>query len=134
MIKETNKQYYRLPIGGELTKKMIYGKIKDLFKKIIKDEKMKKEEEIKKDKTKKDIIEKEPLVIDYKNIAIHIDLAESKKMSLINEFLFSFLITKFYTYNEDIIYIPNNLNIYIEISYCFQNYFTKIGILNEFYI
>ena len=84
---------------------------------------------IKKDKNKK-----EPLVIDYQDIAIHIDLAESKEMSLINEFLFSFLITKFYTFNEDIIYIPNNLNIYIEIPNCFQNYFTKIGILNVFKI
>ena len=134
MIDKEKKIYYHLPIGGELSKKIIYEKIIELFKKITKDEIMKKEEEIKKDKTKKDRIKKEPLIIDYMKIAIHIDLSESKEISVINEFLFSFLITKFYIYNEDIIYIPNNLNIYIEIPNCFQNYLEKIGILNVFKI
>jgi len=32
----------------------------------------------------------------YKNIAIHLDLYETKDYSVLNEFLFSFLITKFY--------------------------------------
>ena len=71
---------------------------------------------------------------EYKDIAIHLDLIESNETSLINEFLFSFLITKFYTNNEDIIYIPNNIKIYIEIPNCIENYLTKIGILNVFNI
>ena len=62
------------------------------------------------------------------------DLIETKETSLINEFLFSFLITKFYTNNENIIYIPNNIKIYIEIPNSFENYLKKFGILNAFNI
>ena len=124
------KKYYHFPLGGELTKRIIYEKIKELFSKIKSDEKIQIEEKTKDDIMKRKKIKKESLIIDYSTIAIHIDLAESKEVSLISEFLFSFLITKFYTYNEDIIYIPDNLNIYIEIPNCFQNYLTQIGILN----
>ena len=49
-----------------------------------------------------------------------------------NEFLFSFLITKFYTNNETIIYIPKDIEIYIEIPNCFKNYLSQFGILNIF--
>ena len=72
---------------------------------------------------------------------IHLDISESDEtqdwskndpISVINEFLLSFLITKFYIYKEDIIYIPNNIKIYIEISNGFSNYLKKIGILNIF--
>ncbi len=62
------------------------------------------------------------------------DLIETKEISLINEFLFSFLITKFYTNNENIIYIPNNIKIYIEVPNIFENYLKKFGILNAFNI
>ena len=110
MIKEEKLNYYHFPLGGVLTKKIIYEKILHLFKKIKKDN------------------------FEYKDIAIHLDLIESDETSLINEFLFSFLITKFYTNNEDIIYIPNNIKIYIEIPNCIENYLTKIGILNVFNI
>ena len=110
MIKEEKLNYYHFPLGGVLTKKVIYEKILHLFKKIKKDN------------------------FEYKDIAIHLDLIESDETSLINEFLFSFLITKFYTNNEDITYIPNNIKIYIEIPSCRENYLTKIGILNVFNI
>ena len=130
MIEDSQTEYYHLPLGGELTKENIYGKIIELFKKIVRAERMKKEQEI--NKTKRDKIIKDRLVIDYTKISIHIDLAESKEISLINEFLFSFLITRFYTYKEDIIYIPNNLNIYIEIPNCSQDYLSQIGILKFF--
>ena len=69
---------------------------------------------------------------EFNNVAIHLDLIESEDKSLINEFLFSFLIIKFYTNNEYIIYIPNNINIYIEIPNSFENYLTKYRILNIF--
>ena len=128
---KNKKKYYHFPLGGELTKKIIYEKIKELFSKIKSDEKKQIEEKCKDDKMKRKKIKKESIIIDYSTIAIHIDLAESKEISLISEFLFSFLITKFYTYNEDIIYIPDNLNIYIEIPNCFQNYLTQIGLLNS---
>ena len=68
----------------------------------------------------------------FNNIAIHLDLTETKEISLINEFLFSFLITKFYTDNENIIYIPDNIQIYVEIPNSTENYLQKFGILNAF--
>jgi hypothetical protein len=105
MIKLKSLKYYHLPLGGILTKNIIYKKLSILFEKIEEDNKIK----IKAIKTD---------IIKYKDIAIHIDLSESKEIYLINEFLFSFLITKFYINNEDIIFIPKDLNIYIEILNC----------------
>jgi len=58
----------------------------------------------------------------------------SEETSLINEFLFSFLVAKFYTTNGNIIYIPNNIKIYVEVSNSFENYLKKFGILNVFEI
>ena len=115
MIKEENKKYYHFPLGGYITKTIIYNKLANLFKKIKDNENKNK-------------------IINYNNIAIHIDLFESEDITLINEFLFSVLITKFYINNGNIIYIPNNLKIYIEIPNCFEHYLKKIGILNIFNI
>jgi len=42
------------------------------------------------------------------------------------------LITKFYSNNENIIYIPNNIKIYIEVPNSCEDYLTKFGILNAF--
>ena len=71
--------------------------------------------------------------VSYDNIAIHLDLAQSEQISEINEFLFSFLITKFYYINEDVIYIPKDIDIYIEIQNNFtNNYLSKFRILNVF--
>ena len=127
MIKEEEKIYYPFPLGGKLTKDAIYRKISDLFKKIKKDTKNKKNEVAQKDKD-----EKVEEYSEFNNVAIHLDLIETKETSLINEFLFSFLITKFYTNNEDIIYIPNNIKIYIEVPNSFEDYLTKFGVLNAF--
>ena len=57
---------------------------------------------------------------------------ETRDISLINEFLFSFLITKFYINNGNIIYIPKDIQIYIEIPNCFEDYLSKFGILKIF--
>ena len=46
--------------------------------------------------------------------------------------MFSFLITRFYIYNENIIYIPNNFKLYIEIPNSQNNYLKHFGILNIF--
>ena len=108
MIEESKKQYYHFPLGGILTKEVIYKKLSELLNKL---------------KNEKD---------EYKNIAIHLDLTESQETSIINEFLFSFLITKFYINNENIIYVPKDIEIYIEIPNCFENYLSKFGILNIF--
>ena len=39
---------------------------------------------------------------------------------------------KFYTNNEDIIYIPNNIKIFIEFPNSFENDLTNYRILNAF--
>lgn len=125
MISKEKKTYYHFPLGGKLTKNSIYQK-SDLFKKIKKKVKAQKDSNIKtKDNNSGEYSE-------FNNVAIHLDLIETKETSLVNEFLFSFLITKFYTSNENIIYIPNNIKIYIEVLNSFEDYLT--GILNAFNI
>ena len=124
-IENEKKTYYHFPLGGKLTKSVIYQKIIDLFKKIKSDSK-------KESKDKKNKSQNHEEYSEFNNVAIHLDIIETKETSLINEFLFSFLITKFYTNNENIIYIPNNIKIYIEVPNSFENYLTKFGILNAF--
>jgi len=97
-IKDANKEYFHFPLGGILTKDVIFKKLDSLLKEIKKRN------------------------YNYKDIAIHLDLTESEETSILNEFFFSFLITKFYLNNESIIYIPNDIDIYIEIPNCFENY------------
>ena len=132
MIEKEKLTYYYFALGGMLTKKVIYEKIFDLFKKI---KKMKNIKDQKNTINKDEEDEEETKIKEYSefnNVAIHLDLMETEDTTLINEFLFSLLITKFYTNNEDIIYIPNNIKIYIEIPNSFENYLTKYGILNAF--
>ena len=107
-----NKKYFHFPLGGSLTKSKIFDKLDNLLSDIT--------NEIKKNKLK------------YKDTAIHLDLTESKETSIINEFFFSFLITRFYTNNENIIYIPKDINIYIEIPNCFDDFLSKYSILTIF--
>ena len=97
------------------------------MKKSKKDLKNRKEEELQK-------IKKEEEDLGYNNVSIHLDIMVSEETSLINEFLFSFLVAKFYTTNGNIIYIPNNIKIYVEVSNSFENYLKKFGILNVFEI
>ena len=120
MIENKKQEYFYFPLGGILTKKVISEKLFNLLEKI-------KEKNQKKNKTSTEIKEKNKI----KN-AIHLDLTESEETSLINEFLFSFLITKFYTDKETIIYIPKDIEIYIEIPNCFKDYLLQFGILNIF--
>jgi hypothetical protein len=129
MIEKEKREYYHFPLGGKLTKNVIYQKICNLFKKIKNAAKLKKESNINSKNNNDDEEYSE-----FNNVAIHLDLIETKETNLINEFLFSFLITKFYAINENIIYIPNNIKIYIEIPNSFENYLTKFGILNAFNI
>ena len=109
MIESDKKLYYYFVLGGILTKTIIFEKLSAILSKI---------------KTEKNE--------DYEKVSIHLDIKESKEISLLNEFLFSFLITKFYINNGNIIYIPNDIQIYIEIPNCFENYLSKFGILKIF--
>ena len=126
-IKEEKKTYYHFPLGGKLTKAAIYKKISNLFKQIKNASNKKLKNTNKNNQNNQEYSE-------FNNVAIHLDIIETKETDLINEFLFSFLITRFYTNNENIIYIPNNIKIYIEVPNSFENYLEKFGILNAFKI
>ena len=106
IIKDNKQKYFHFPLGGILTKNDIYEKLKLLLEKIKNE--------------------------NYKDIAIHLDLTESKEKSIMNEFFFSFLVTKFYSNSENILYIPKDISIYIEIPNCFEDYMSKFSILNIF--
>ena len=111
-INTISKIYFHFSLGGILTKSLIFEKLDKLIKEIA--------NEIKTGNKK------------YSDIAIHLDLTESKETSIINEFFFSFLITRFYTNNENIIYIPKDIFIYIEVPNCFKDYLSKFSILSIF--
>ncbi len=129
MIEKDGKDYYHFPLGGKLTKNIIYQKISDLFEKIKVKRNVLNDENPEDNDDKKKINEE---YTEFNNVAIHLDIVETKEIDLINEFLFSFLITKFYTNNENIIYIPNNIKIYIEVPNSTEDYLSKFGILNAF--
>ena len=111
IIKKSNKIYIYFPLGGNITKDVIYKKLKDIMDDIN-------------SKTKNN----------YEDIAIHLDIFDSKEniVSILNEFLFSFLITKFYSSNENVIFIPTNIEIYIEIPNSFKDFIGHYGILKFF--
>ena len=67
-----------------------------------------------------------------KQISLHIDLLETNKLDLIRDFLFSFLIMKYYSKEENIFYYGNEIKIKIEIPNSFDNYFNKFPILDFF--
>ena len=102
-IKKKNLKYIYFHFGGFLSKKIIYEKIKNLLHEI-------KNEDINK-------------------IAIHLDLYETEEKNLMNDFLFSFLFTKYYKNDENVISIPPELSIYIEIPNCFNNFIKNYTIL-----
>ena len=110
IIKENKEKYYYFPLGGKLSKNIISEKLNELL------------EQIKQEKN-------EDKNYNYNNPSIHLDIKETEDIPELNEFLFSFFITKFYSYNDDIIYIPSNIKIYVEIPNCEENYLLKIGLL-----
>ena len=109
-IKIKEKQYIHFPVGGNITRNILYKKLKSILDKI---------EVIKKEK---------------KDVAIHLDLYDNNETSILNEILFSFLITKFYSNSENIIYIPKDIEIFIEVPNCFEDFLSKYTILKSFEI
>ena len=109
-VNKHKKNYYLFGINENDIKNNLFSKLEKLLNKI------KKESDEKFDK-----------------IAIHLDMPENGDNTIINEFLFSFLITKFYCNNENIIFIPSDIEIYVEIPNIFDNNYLSIyGILNIF--
>ena len=107
-IAEKDFKYKYFPFGGYLTKEIVYKKIKDLLEDINKEEDNK------------------------SKICIHLDLYETEQKGIMNDFLFSFLFTKYYKNDETIIYIPKEIKIYVEIPNCFVDFIETYPILKSF--
>ena len=101
-IINSGKIYIYMPIGGEFTRE-------EIIKRLLK---------IEFDKDKQ--------------TAIHIDITETKKKDLMKEFLFSFLINKCYKESENLFYLNDNVDIYIEIPFGFTDFFKEYKILTLF--
>ena len=106
--KEVNNKnnYIYFPFGGVLTRRIISERLLNLYKIL----KKKNENEL-------------------KEIVIHFDLYETKQDFLMKDFLFSMLITKLYGNNENIFYLPKELNIKIEIPNSYISFRDKYPIL-----
>ena len=109
-IKEKGEEYYYFPVGGNLTKEGLYQKLKKFLKHEIKGK---------------------------NKIGIHLDLFYTKNISIMKYFLVSNLITKFYQVNDNILYIPKNIDFYVEIpngphyfldNYSFLTIFKRVNI------
>ena len=101
-IINSGKTYIYIPIGGEFTREEIINRLLKI--------------EFDKDK----------------ETALHIDLTETKKKDLMKEFLFSFLINKCYKESENLFYLNDNVDIYIEIPFGFTDFFKEYKILTLF--
>ena len=65
-------------------------------------------------------------------IALHLDLYDSNNIELLREFLFTFLILKYYSQNENIFYYGDELKIKIELPNSFLDYQKLFPILQFF--
>ena len=104
-IIERGEDYHYFGIGDDISKDELFKKLKKFLKHEIKGK---------------------------FNIGIHLDLFYTKNISLMNYFLFAMLITKFFQTNNYILYIPKNINIYIEIPNGPQQFLDDYPILTIF--
>jgi hypothetical protein len=81
---------------------------------------------------REDIIERLKNLVIPKNSLLHLDLNDTEQTALMTEFLFSILITKLYGQNEDIFYLPKEIEIKIEIPNGFIDFMKKFPILTLF--
>ena len=102
--KAKGKNYIYFPLGVNINKNIIFEKLRKVIEKI-----------------------KDP-----KSIIIHLDLYNTEQYYLMTDFLFSFLITKFYSNFEDILSISNDIQIYIEIPNEFTNFLEKFQMIKYF--
>ena len=105
--KNNNKEKFKyicFPLGGEVKRSII-------MKRLLKD-----------------------LKINDENyyFGIHLDLSETEQVELFQDFLFSFLIQKQYTQNENIFCYEGNIRIRIEIPKGFYDFSEKLKILKLF--
>ena len=104
-IIERGDDYIYFGIGDDITKDDLYIKLEFLIKHEIK-------------------LKAHP--------AIHLDLFYTKNIPLMKYFLFAVLITKLYQTNDNILYIPKNINIYVEIPNGPQHFLDDYPILTIF--
>ena len=81
---------------------------------------------------REDIIERLKNLVIPNNSLLHLDLYDTEQTALMTEFLFSILITKLYGQNEDIFYLPKEIEIKIEIPNGFIDFMKKFPILTLF--
>ena len=80
--------------------------------------------------TRKDILQRLKQLNIGKNTAIHLDLYDTDCIDLMMEFLFWIIIGNLYKKKEDIFYLFEDTEIYIEIPNGFINFFRKFPILD----
>ena len=102
-IENQNKECIYFPLGGDFTKKDVLIRLKEL-----------------KNANK------------FNNGILHLDLYDTEQIELMNEFLFSILITKIYGQNDEIFYLPYDLEIMIEKPNGFNYFINKFPILQIF--
>ena len=101
-----NQIYIYFPLGGYLTRVDLIDRLKN---------------------------EIENKIQENRECIIHFDLSESKFENILKEFLFNFLILKYYGHNEKIFnynYYKSKIKIKIEIPNTYINFFDKYRILN----
>ena len=79
-----------------------------------------------------EIIMKRLKEINPKSQFLYLDLYNTEQVALMNEFLFSILIFKFYGQNKDIFYLSKNIQIKVEIPNTYIDFFEKFPILTIF--
>ena len=80
---------------------------------------------------KEDIIQR-LLSLSDRKVALHLDLSDSDDIELIREFMFRFLILKYYSVKENIFFYGKEMKIKIELPNSFINYLNIFPFLNFF--
>ena len=104
-IKKNGDDYHYFGVGDDITKDDLFIKLEDFIKYKIKGK---------------------------PHVGVHLDLFYTKNTPLMKYFLFAILITKLYQTNDNILYIPKNINIYVEIPNGPQQFLDDYPILTLF--
>ena len=95
-----------LPIGGDMIKEELTKRIVESFEKTN--------------------------VNKNKKYILHIDFSQTDNIEIIKDFLFKLLILKKFEINENVIYLRQNISIFIELANDFFDYFNNYKILSIF--
>ena len=104
--KNKNCRIIYLPIGGDISREDLIERLKEAIKDNLSDESIK--------------------------YILHVDLAQTNEVELINDFLFKLLILHKCELDENVIYIRSNISIYIELANDFYSYLNTYKILSLF--